>query len=175
MTATYDGQSESEMEDEASYVQLSDRFVGKGNVKSQQSAMKLIELGPRMSIELYKVEQGVNEGDVLYHKFVQKTPEEAAALKARIEKLRKLKEQRRREQDANVQKKRDLLETKLAAKAERKRRRLEGAAAARDGNEGDDSASDDSDNEPAAPDAGDDSSEFEEEEEVDDEPDLEHS
>jgi len=46
--------------------------------------MKLIELGPRLSFSLYKVEQGVNEGDILYHKFVQKSPEEAAATKARV-------------------------------------------------------------------------------------------
>jgi ribosome biogenesis protein SSF1/2 len=60
--------------------------VGKGNIKAQQSAMKLIELGPRLTLEIFKVEQGVNEGDVLYHKFVQKTPAEAAQIKARVSK-----------------------------------------------------------------------------------------
>jgi ribosome biogenesis protein SSF1/2 len=65
-------------------VTLPDRFVGKGNLKAQQSAMKLIELGPRLTLEIFKVEQGVNEGDVLYHKFVQKTPAEAAQIKARV-------------------------------------------------------------------------------------------
>lgn len=63
---------------------LPDRFVGKGNMKAQQSAMKLTELGPRLTLELFKVEQGVNEGDVLYHKFVHKTPAEAAAIKAKV-------------------------------------------------------------------------------------------
>ena len=46
--------------------------------------MKLTELGPRLTLEIFKVEQGVNEGDVLYHKFVQKTPAEAAAIKSKV-------------------------------------------------------------------------------------------
>lgn len=46
--------------------------------------MKLSELGPRMTLEIFKVEQGVNEGDVLYHKFVHKTKEEAQNLKNRV-------------------------------------------------------------------------------------------
>lgn len=46
--------------------------------------MKLTELGPRLTLEIFKVEQGVNEGDVLYHKFVQKTPAEAAQIKAKV-------------------------------------------------------------------------------------------
>lgn len=65
-------------------VTLPDRFIGKGNAKSQQSAMKLTELGPRLTLEIFKVEQGVNEGDVLYHKFVHKTPAEAAKIKAKV-------------------------------------------------------------------------------------------
>lgn len=40
--------SDSEAEDdEASKVVLAERYVGRGNAKNQQSAMKLIELGPR--------------------------------------------------------------------------------------------------------------------------------
>lgn len=76
--------SDSEAEDEGSRVTLPDRFIGKGNAKSQQSAMKLTELGPRLTLEIFKVEQGVNEGDVLYHKFVHKTPAEAAKIKAKV-------------------------------------------------------------------------------------------
>ncbi len=67
-----------------SQVTLPDRFAGKGNNKSQQSAMKLSELGPRMTLEIFKVEQGVNEGDILYHKFVHKTRDEANKTKAKV-------------------------------------------------------------------------------------------
>ena len=52
--------------------------MGSGNGATQQSAMKLIELGPRMNIELFKVERGMCEGDILYHKFETKTPEEVS-------------------------------------------------------------------------------------------------
>jgi ribosome biogenesis protein SSF1/2 len=76
--------SDSEVEDESSKVTLAERFVGRGNARQQLSAMKLIELGPRITMELFKVEQGMNEGDVLYHKFMQKTPEEIAALKQKV-------------------------------------------------------------------------------------------
>ena len=58
--------------------------MGKGNAKSQQSSMKLSELGPRITMELYKVEKGLAEGDVLYHKFEQKTAAEASALKLKV-------------------------------------------------------------------------------------------
>ena len=82
---TYAGAaSDSEMEDESSRVTLPERYVGRGNAKSQLSAMKLTELGPRLTLEIYKVEQGVGEGDILYHKFVKKSAEEAAAIKARV-------------------------------------------------------------------------------------------
>lgn len=73
----YGGYSDSEAEDdETTKVELAERYVGSGNGASQQSAMKLVELGPRMGLELFKVERGMCEGDVLYHKFETKTPAE---------------------------------------------------------------------------------------------------
>ncbi len=82
---TYTGAaSDSEMEDESSRITLPERYVGRGNAKSQLSAMKLTELGPRLTLEIFKVEQGVGEGDILFHKFVKKTADEAASIKARV-------------------------------------------------------------------------------------------
>eukprot|EP00595_Chromulina_sp_UTEXLB2642_P000677 CAMPEP_0196766234 /NCGR_PEP_ID=MMETSP1095-20130614/20877_1 /TAXON_ID=96789 ORGANISM="Chromulina nebulosa, Strain UTEXLB2642" /NCGR_SAMPLE_ID=MMETSP1095 /ASSEMBLY_ACC=CAM_ASM_000446 /LENGTH=217 /DNA_ID=CAMNT_0042127071 /DNA_START=323 /DNA_END=973 /DNA_ORIENTATION=+ len=115
--------SDSEAEDEESKIVLPDRFNGKGNFESQQSAMKLTELGPRMTLELFKVESGLGEGDVLYHKYVQKSVEEAAALKQRVESQRALKEERRRIQEENVKRKRQLEEEKIQLKLERKRQK----------------------------------------------------
>ena len=65
-------------------MELPDRYLGKGNGKSQQCAMKLSELGPRITLEIFKVEKGLSEGDILYHKFVQKTVAEAAAIKQKV-------------------------------------------------------------------------------------------
>lgn len=71
-------------EEEAHRVTLAEDYVGKGNKKSQLSAMKLVEIGPRLSLELYKVEQEVCEGDILYHKFNEKDPLQAAASRAKV-------------------------------------------------------------------------------------------
>eukprot|EP01041_Mallomonas_annulata_P006708 gene6708-13596_t len=110
--------SDSEMEDEASRVILPERYIGHGNVAAQQSALKLVELGPRLSLEPFKVERGVAEGDIMYHKFETKSPEEAEASKRKIEMRNALKEKRRLEQEANVQKKKDAKEEKKKLKDE---------------------------------------------------------
>ena len=46
--------------------------------------MKLSELGPRINLELFKVEQGLNSGEVLYHKYVTKSQAEARKLKEKV-------------------------------------------------------------------------------------------
>ncbi|KAJ7520797.1 hypothetical protein O6H91_19G023400 [Diphasiastrum complanatum] len=96
--------SESEIENEASKVQLPDEY-GRGNHTSQQSAVKLHEVGPRMTLQLVKVEEGLCSGAIMFHEYVKKTPEEIAALKDQIEKKEALRKQRKAEQEANVQRK----------------------------------------------------------------------
>ncbi|OAE22687.1 hypothetical protein AXG93_2675s1200 [Marchantia polymorpha subsp. ruderalis] len=109
--------SESEVEDEASKVQLADEF-GKGNHASQQSAVKLHEVGPRLKMQLVKVEEGLCSGGVMFHEYVKKTPEEVAVLRAKVEQREALRKQRKAEQEANVKK-------KEALKASRKKKRPE--------------------------------------------------
>jgi ribosome biogenesis protein SSF1/2 len=166
--------SDSEAEEEYSKVVLPDKFKGTGNERSQKSAIKLTELGPRLTLELFKVESGLCEGDILFHKFQAKTPEEARQTKervsrnyaiisdihshifncfmyacAQIERQKQLKIQRKAIQDANVKRKREELEAKRAAKQEKKRLRLESGGAAGTGasDEEGDSADDDSEEE----------------------------
>ncbi len=121
--------SDSEGEDEASHVVLPQKFVGKGNAKSQKSALKLVELGPRIRFKLLKVEKGLTSGDVMYHALVKKTPEEAAAKKKKIQEEEALKANRRQEQEANVKRKMEAKEAKKEAKrtrrAERERDEME--------------------------------------------------
>ena len=119
-----DAPSDSEAED-APEVTLPDRFAGRGNNKSQKSALKLVEIGPRMSMELIKVEKGLGGGDVLYHALVNKTPEEAAALKAKKQQEHALKEGRRATQEANVDRKRKAEDEKRAMKRQRKQEKEE--------------------------------------------------
>ncbi|GBG58826.1 hypothetical protein CBR_g227 [Chara braunii] len=97
--------SESEVEEETSRVTLPQDLKGGGNRASNQSAVKLQEIGPRMELQLIKVEAGLCSGDVLFHAYVHKTPEEIAALREQAEKKEVLRKQRKAEQEANVKRK----------------------------------------------------------------------
>jgi ribosome biogenesis protein SSF1/2 len=118
--------SDSEVDDEASHVTLPDTFRGRGNRKAEKSAVRLTEIGPRLTLSLTKVERGICEGDVLYHAYKTKTPEEAAKAKAKHEAALALKRERREEQESNVAKKNEVKEAKKQLKAERKRKREQG-------------------------------------------------
>ncbi|KAF4318938.1 hypothetical protein BBO99_00006895 [Phytophthora kernoviae] len=118
--------SDSEVDDEAAYVTLPDSFRGRGNRKAEKSAVRLTEIGPRLTLSLTKVERGICEGDVLYHAYKTKTPEEAAKAKAKHEAAVALKRQRREEQETNVAKKQEVKDAKKERKLERKRKREEG-------------------------------------------------
>lgn len=50
-------------------------------VTSTRSAVRLSEIGPRMKLRLVKIEEGVCDGEVLYHSLVKKTPEEINLLR----------------------------------------------------------------------------------------------
>jgi ribosome biogenesis protein SSF1/2 len=121
--------SDSEAEDETAHVMLPEKFRGKGNNKSQKSALKLVELGPRLRLKLVKVERGLASGDVMYHAYVHKTPEEVKELKQRKEQEASLKRQRREDQEANVQRKQAAKDEKKAKREQRKKEREEAAMA----------------------------------------------
>ncbi|KAF7240239.1 hypothetical protein EYD10_13252 [Varanus komodoensis] len=63
--------SESEAEQDGSHniTELPQAYAGRGNMKAQQSAVRLTEIGPRMTLQLIKVEEGLGQGNVLYHSF----------------------------------------------------------------------------------------------------------
>ena len=146
--------SDSEPEDETSHVVLAQKYSGKGNGKAQKSALKLVELGPRISIKLLKVERGLGQGDVMYHALIKKTPEEVRDLKQKKEKEVMQKKQRRTEQDTNVEKKRKAKEEKLEGKRQRKDERERVAMdALRKGAESDDEDESEDEHERAAMDA----------------------
>merc|ERR1719173_91556 len=101
------GVSESEGEEEDSKVTLPQGVAGRGAVGGQQSSVRLVELGPRMKLQLVKIEEGLLEGEVLHHSFLEKTEEEKKEIKERMAKRKKEKEQRKRQQDLNVRKKKE--------------------------------------------------------------------
>merc|ERR1712130_640799 len=92
-------------EEEESKVTLPQGVAGRGAVGGQQSSVRLVELGPRMRLQLVKIEEGLLEGEVLHHSFLEKTEEEKKEIKERMAKRKKEKEQRKRQQALNVKKK----------------------------------------------------------------------
>ncbi|RDA94038.1 hypothetical protein CP533_5303 [Ophiocordyceps camponoti-saundersi (nom. inval.)] len=79
---------------------------GGGEDRVERVGIKLVELGPRMRLRLTKVEEGLCDGKVMWHEYVQKSMGEVRELEKRWEKRRQEKEARRREQKANLEKKR---------------------------------------------------------------------
>ncbi|SPQ98218.1 unnamed protein product (mitochondrion) [Plasmodiophora brassicae] len=111
--------SESEVDAEDSRVILPQDFSGRGNRKSQQSAIRLQEIGPRMTMQLLKIEEGLCSGPVIYNRFVNKTPEEIAEMRRAYAEKQATKAARRAAQEANVKRK----AAKVAeAKAKKKQR-----------------------------------------------------
>lgn len=51
------------------------------------SSIRLQELGPRLTLELMKVERGLCEGEVLYHSYVTKTAEEVSSCSGRTTRI----------------------------------------------------------------------------------------
>lgn len=67
--------------------------------------MRLHELGPRMSLKLIKIEEGVCRGNTIYHAFIDKTPGEIKKQLDSLKNKRDLKILRKKQQEENVRKK----------------------------------------------------------------------
>ncbi|KAG8200583.1 hypothetical protein JTE90_000653 [Oedothorax gibbosus] len=98
-------ESEYEQDTPANTVVLPQPISSRGNITSEKSAIRLFELGPRIKLQLMKIEEGVMTGEVLYHDYITKTPEEIAALRAKMKAKKHLKEQRKAQQKNNVERK----------------------------------------------------------------------
>ncbi|OQV20076.1 Suppressor of SWI4 1-like protein [Hypsibius exemplaris] len=98
--------SESEMEDDPdNKVSLPQPISSRGNMANQLSSIRLTELGPRLTLELIKIEDGICDGEVLYHSTIHKTEEEIKDLR-RARLLRQTrKNDLRMEQERNVERK----------------------------------------------------------------------
>ena len=94
-----------------------------------RSRVKLHEIGPRMELEMLKVEEGMCAGTVMYHLHETRTPEEAKTLAERAAAKTALKRQRREEQERNVDRKRKAKEEKAEAKRRKREERKRGKGA----------------------------------------------
>jgi len=115
--------SDSEMEDtEENRLRLPQQFPGRGNQESEKSAVRLKEIGPRMSLLLYKIEEGLSTGKVLHHAYIKKTAEQEKIRDKARHKEQMLRIIRKREQEANVKRK---VDAKAAKKAMKEQRRVD--------------------------------------------------
>lgn len=71
----------------------------------EKRSVRLHELGPRMTLSLVKIQDGLDEGDILYHSFVTKDPEEAERVKLEHKRRAEEKARRIKEQEKNVERK----------------------------------------------------------------------
>ncbi|KAG8238449.1 hypothetical protein J437_LFUL002906 [Ladona fulva] len=98
--------SESEAEDDPnSHVILPQKVASRGNMVSAQSAIRVVELGPRLSLQLIKVEDALLGGDILYHELIKKTEEEKLLIKKRRAQKMMVKMKRKMNQEKNVKRK----------------------------------------------------------------------
>lgn len=99
-------QSESEYEDdENNEVVLPQTLNSRGNLQNNKSAIRLHEIGPRLTIELIKIQNDLFAGEVLYHNAIIKSEEEIAEMKKVRAEKKRLKELRKKVQSENVVKK----------------------------------------------------------------------
>lgn len=98
--------SESEYEDDDNNeVVLPQTLNSRGNLANNKSAIRLHEIGPRLTIELIKIQNELFTGEVLYHNAIVKTEEEIAEMKKVREEKKRQKELRKKVQNENVVKK----------------------------------------------------------------------
>lgn len=96
--------SEAESDDGTSQVS------GAGGRGASKSRVRLHEVGPRLDLELVKVEEGLASGLVLYHRHKQRTREEAAQQEMEHRERARQKAKRRSRQASDVRRKRRRVE-----------------------------------------------------------------
>ncbi|KRY27458.1 Suppressor of SWI4 1 -like protein [Trichinella spiralis] len=67
----YLSESEQEGEVEGNVVELPQQINAPGCKNATEVAVRLIEMGPRLRLQLIKIEEGISNGPVLYNRFVQ--------------------------------------------------------------------------------------------------------
>ncbi|KAL8690118.1 MAG: hypothetical protein Q9218_004367 [Villophora microphyllina] len=73
----------------------------------QKRAVRLVELGPRMTLRMTKVEEGVCGGKVMWHEYLNKSEDEIREMEKVWETREREKAERKRVQKENVQRKRE--------------------------------------------------------------------
>eukprot|EP01083_Nonionella_stella_P108841 316852_1 len=111
--------------------------IKSNNSDNSSCFIRLKEIGPRIDMELVKIEELVNDGKVLYHRYITKTKEEIEALQKKKDEERQSKQQRVVRQQLNVTKKMQMKKEKANKRIEnRKQKEVEELLAGFQGNQG---------------------------------------
>ncbi|CAL1527471.1 unnamed protein product [Lymnaea stagnalis] len=100
--------SEGEQDGPHNQVTVTQKVKGRGVTRNAVNAIRLKEIGPRLSLQLVKIEEGFEGGNVLFHSLIEKTEEELEALKLMRQQKQKEKMARKQKQEANVRKKQEV-------------------------------------------------------------------
>jgi len=114
--------SDSEL-DETGVSTVTSQRIGRKITENSSVRVRLVEVGPRLDLELFKIEDGFFEGKTIYHAFVVRTPQEEALAEKRMQQEKALKERRRLEQETNVKTKQAMVEEKIKNKEAKRRKR----------------------------------------------------
>ncbi|XP_037398922.1 suppressor of SWI4 1 homolog [Pygocentrus nattereri] len=122
-------ESEAEQDGDHNITELPQVYSGRGNMRSQQSAVRLTEIGPRMTLQLVKITEGMGDGNVLYHSIHTKTEEELMEILKRKEARLKEKAERKQKQEQNIALKKQKRDEnkKKSLEGMKKKRQQEGA------------------------------------------------
>lgn len=91
-----------------SFVNRDDKEFGRGPHSIERRVVKLVELGPRLSLRMTKVEDGVCAGRTMWHEYVSKSKEEVNEMEEIWEGRRQNKEKIKKAQRENVKRKKSL-------------------------------------------------------------------
>ncbi|KAM7533238.1 hypothetical protein Aperf_G00000118925 [Anoplocephala perfoliata] len=86
----------------------------------RKACVRLTEIGPRLTLQLIKIEEGVNSGTVLYHSWQKRTPQEIAQQEAEFRARDALRAQRRAEHERRRKEKEAVKTNSGAAKTLKK-------------------------------------------------------
>lgn len=123
-------ESEAEQDGDHNITELPQVYAGRGNMRSQQSAVRLTEIGPRMTLKLVKIMEGMGDGNVMYHSIYTKSEKELTEILNRKEARLKEKAERRLKQEQNIAQKKHQQEEnkKKSLEGMKRKRKLEGTA-----------------------------------------------
>lgn len=97
-------------------INLPEGYVGRGNTRDSQRAVRLREIGPRMELRCVKIEEGIpgagkeaknssGGNEILWHAYVKKSQAETSRQRKALQQKNQERAQRRQEQESNVAKK----------------------------------------------------------------------